>query len=616
MAKLIGTAGHVDHGKTTLIRVLTGIDADRLPEEKERGMTIDIGFAYVDLPRSGRVSIVDVPGHERFLSNMLVGALGMDLVLLCVAADESVMPQTIEHLQILELLPVQRLIAVLTRCDLADSEMQELVESEVQGLLDGSRFAGAKIVRFASNGMGLDDLRSELDVALDYTDTKTNGDWYMPVDRAFTVKGHGSVLTGTLGRGKVSMGEDVAVEPDGFTARVKGIHVHGHPVESSYAGQRTALNITGLKLEQLRRGQLLGKPGTITRSNTIDAAVRWVDNVKHGMRVRVSIGAEEVMGRIFLSESDAKIVQLRLENPVGCVSGQPLIIRRYSPPDLLGGGEVAVPLAKRRKRKDPVIAPISSGMVEEQLLAAVGSAMNGLPTEDICRSLGRTQQALGPIFEQLLKEKKVLGFAGIWFTPDGFAATAERLLANLLKVHDRNPSRAYVPRDEMLSPDLRMLSGKPLDRMLQHLAELGKVVIMGIGVRHCEFQVSLNPKQQALLERVCALLESTGVSGQSAAEIARALGVPTPAVEEILRLGMEIGRIARVSSEIFYASSFLKQLASDMRSRFGDRGFTAAEFRDAYKTSRKYVIPLLEYFDVEGVTMRTGDVRHMRRPTS
>lgn len=613
MAKLIGTAGHVDHGKTTLIRVLTGIDPDRLPEEKARGMTIDIGFAFVDLPRSGRVSIVDVPGHERFLANMLVGALGMDLAILCVAADESVMPQTVEHLQILELLPVERLVAVLTRCDLADEELQAIAEAEVEDLLARTKFKGSRIIHFGADGLGLDELRAELDSALDFPDTKGGGDWYMPVDRAFTLKGHGAVVTGSLARGTVSVGDEVAIEPEGLSARVRGIHVHGQPVESSVAGQRTALNLSGVKLEQLHRGQLMGKPGTVARSGTIDAEVKWVAQAKHGMRVRVSIGADEVIGRAFLSDNDEQAVQLRLEKEVGCVAGQPIILRRFSPPDLLGGGTVAVPLAKRRRRKDAVTLKAGSASVDEQLIAAIAAAPHGIMTEDICRLLGRSQQALGPEFERLLKSNSIVGFAGMWFSTANFERAADEILRHLERLHERNPSKAFVAREDALPAAYKAMAGKPFDRMLQQLAAAGKVAIMGNGVRHPEFRVTLNAKQTALLDRVLAQLESAGISTPTVGDLSAALGVPVPAVEEILRLGVEVGQIARVSAEHYYGSRFIGALAADMRKRFGERGFSAAEFRDAYQTSRKYVIPLLEYFDAEGITLRTGDLRHLKK---
>ena len=264
MARLIGTAGHVDHGKTTLIRALTGIDADRLPEEKRRGMTIDIGFAYIELPGVGRVSIVDVPGHERFLTNMLVGALGVDVALLCVAADESVMQQTREHLQILELLPVERLVVALTRADLADDETREIARAEVEELVAASRFEEAPILEVSAvTGVGMDALRQALADALTGTETTTSGPWYLPIDRAFAVKGHGAVVTGTLHQGTVRVGDRAIIEPGHHEVRVRAIHSHDETLEACEPGRRTALNLGGIKLEEVRRGLSVGGVGLV-----------------------------------------------------------------------------------------------------------------------------------------------------------------------------------------------------------------------------------------------------------------------------------------------------------------------------------------------------------------
>jgi len=347
MAKLIGTAGHVDHGKTTLIKALTGIDADRLPEEKARGMTIDIGFAYLDLPEIGRVSIVDVPGHEKFISNMLVGALGIDVALLCVAADEGVKPQTLEHFQILELLPVTAMVVALTRSDLADEETIELAKLQIADLLAKSKFASANIIPVSAHtGLGLDSLREEIAKLLrDSGSTAATGSWYLPIDRVFTVKGHGCVVTGTLARGKVKVGDPAILEPGHREVRIRAMHWHGDEVQMAVPGQRTAFNLGGIKEEEIERGQTIGAPGATFETTCLDARLRWVESCKYGERVRVAVGAAEVIGKAFQSPTDPDLVQLRLHAPVSVALGQPIIVRRHSPPDLLGGGLVEVPLA-------------------------------------------------------------------------------------------------------------------------------------------------------------------------------------------------------------------------------------------------------------------------------
>jgi selenocysteine-specific elongation factor len=388
MAKLIGTAGHIDHGKTTLIRALTGIDADRLPEEKARGMTIDIGFAYLDLPEHGRVSIVDVPGHEKFLRNMLVGALGIDVALLCVSADEGVMPQTREHLQILLLLPVQQLVVALTRCDLADADTLALAAEDVNALLEPTRFKGAPIIPVSALQMqGIDALRSELLRALSSRmsgSTDSAEPWYLPIDRAFSVKGHGCVATGTLAQGIVRAGDIAFLEPGHVEVRVRAIHSHGDALEAIEKGRRTALNLSGVRLEDVHRGMALGAPGALFETQVFDAKMHWLETPKHASRVRVSIGSEEAIAKVYVG-ADPEVVQFRCEASMACAMNQPLIVRQYSPPGLMGGGRVVVPQGRIRK-KGEVATVIKASDPMEAVVQAIGDSIQGMSTEEICQT--------------------------------------------------------------------------------------------------------------------------------------------------------------------------------------------------------------------------------------
>lgn len=614
MAKLIGTAGHVDHGKTTLIRALTGIDADRLPEEKRRGMTIDIGFAYLDLPEVGRVSIVDVPGHEKFLTNMLVGALGIDVALLCVAADESVMPQTREHVQILELLPVERMIVALTRSDLADDETRAFARAEIEDMLSQTRFAGAATFEVSALvGSGIEDLKQALTTALRASTTSPPaGPWYLPVDRVFSVKGHGVVVTGTLAQGEVKVGERAYVQPGNLEVRVRAIHWHGDAAEASEKGKRTALNLGGVKVEDLRRGQTLGAPGAVFETGCLDARLRWMEKPKHGSRVRVSLGAEEAIGRIFLSDTDDDLAQLRLETRVAAALNQSVIVRRYSPPDLLAGGHVSVPQAKRRKRSDAA-APVRAANDEEAILGALGMVEGGVPTEEVCRQLGRSPQALGGEFERLLAESKVLGFAGRWFSPEGFASGWARFVGALRDLHEKNPTSASIPRDRVVQAARLDWTGKPLDRILAAMAQRGEVVVSGTNVRAPEFQVTLSPRQRELLDRCVGELERAPVNTPNLHVLTQAVHAPVQAVEEILKLGVQAGEIVALPDGVFYTTRQIAGLKAKTAELMGDQPFPAAKLRDALGTTRKYVIPLLEYFDSIRFTTRVGDNRMVNR---
>ncbi len=630
MARLIGTAGHVDHGKTTLIRALTGIDADRLPEEKKRGMTIDIGFAYIDFPEIGRVSIVDVPGHEKFIHNMLVGALGVDVVLLCVAADEGVKPQTREHFEIIRLLPAQRMVVALTRADLADEDTRELAKLDVQSLLDDTRFEGSPILPVSAvSGEGLEELREWLVRSLIAGEepphpspvpsghrpspTRGGGDralWYLPIDRVFSVKGHGVVVTGTLARGVVSSGDRALIQPGNWEVRVRGIHRHDEPAESAEPGSRVALNLAGLKLEDIHRGMAVGAPGSLFETQILDAEIEWLIAPKHNQRVRVSVGAEEAIGKVFLSSSNEKVAQLRLELPVAVALDQPLIIRRYSPMELMGGGRVVVPQARVRRRSEKTT--VASGLPDaEAILAGLGDDPNGVATEEICRRLGKTPQVLGPVFEKLLEGEKLQGYAGQWFSKEGFSEGTRRLLAALEELHQANPRVATLPREKVVNHAKLTWVGKPLDRIVAHLAQLGVIRADGTAIKSAQFQVELTEKQAVFLARVKESLEAQGVNVPSVNDLAKAVPAPVQAVDEILRLGIEAGEIVRVGDGLYYTRTQIDGLAEELRQAFKGKPFAASEFRDRFGTSRKYTIPLLEYFDSRRVTLRQGDLRNV-----
>jgi len=613
MARLIGTAGHVDHGKTTLIKALTGIDADRLPEEKARGMTIDVGFAYVDLPEIGRVSIVDVPGHERFLSNMLVGALGIDVALLCVAADEGVKPQTLEHFQILELLPVQKLVVAMTRSDLADAETMELAKLEVAELLSGTRFQDSPTVAVSAvSGAGTDELRSELAKSLAEADTaRPRGLWYLPVDRVFTVKGHGCVVTGTLARGTVKVGDAGVLSPGGKEVRIRAIHSHDEELSSIEPGRRTALNLGNMKAEEIHRGQTVASPGAVFETLCLDAEVRWVNECRHAERVRISVGSAEVIGKIFLDASEKRHVQLRTMEPVAVALDQPIVVRKHSPPLLLCGGKVTVPLAKPRQKA----VKATGASVPDQILEVVGTAPQGLETAEVCRQLGRTPQELGNEFESLAKAGKIIGFAGLWFNQIGWTAVERKLIEALQGLHDRNPTTPWHARDAVVKEAGFRWSGKPLDRIVTHLASQEKLDAQGTGIKLPGFKVQLTDRQRTFLDRVKEELERQEVSTPNSHELSRLLNVPIQAVEEILKVGQLAGEVVNLEGGVHYTVHQIEGIKERLRREYGDKRFGAGEIRDALGASRKYVIPLLEHLDKLGFTLRTGDQRAIRKPS-
>lgn len=608
MARLIGTAGHVDHGKTSLIRALTGIDADRLPEEKSRGMTIDLGFAHINLPGVGQTSIVDVPGHERFLANMLVGALGVDIALLCVAADEGPKPQTIEHLAILNLLPIERIIVALTRADLADDDTRELSEAFVRELLTSTRFAQAPIHAVSAvTGEGIEQLREALAKELTLKSTAKPGNWYIPVDRSFVVKGQGVVITGTLMQGSLHEGEQAELQPQALPVKVRGIQRHDHSESAAEFGMRTAVRLGGVELAQVARGCILAQPGTAFRTDCLDLQVRWLETPKHNSRIRLSIGADEVIGRLILQDEATDWAQVRLSRETAAVSGQPFILRSYSPAHILGGGRVRVVQAERRRSKGEQNSVELDDSIENQVVGVISNQPKGMKTEDVCRVLGTTPQQLGDVFEHLIQHGSLLGFAGLWFTPDHFLATTETLEQALLEWHSKNPTEAGAPRDIVLREARLGWAEKPLARILSHLQSEGKVRIEGNKIAHADFAIQLNARQESLLQRVEAALDSGGFSVPGTRALAQELKVPPQAIEEILKIGVQAKRLVRVGDDLHYTMRQLLDI--EARVREFDHPFSATEFKDLLNTSRKYAIPLLELSDARGWTQRQGDVR-------
>lgn len=616
----IGTAGHVDHGKSALIRALTGQDPDRLPEEHARGMSIDVGFAYLDLPNVGRVSIVDVPGHEKFATNMLVGALATDVALLCVAADEGVMPQTCEHLRILELLPVGPLLVALTRADLADPAARARADEQVRELLAPTRFRDApRQFVSAHTGEGLGELKRLLAQALADPAPRPTGPWYLTIDRVFTVKGHGAVVTGSLVRGEVRVGERAVVMPGQLEARIRAIQSHSEALDVAEAGGRVALNLGGVRVGELRRGQMVGAPGAVVETQQFDARVRWLREVRYADRVRVAVGADEVMGRAMPNALDPGYVQFRLDRPVAIARGQPVLVRRYSPQEVWGGGEVVVPSAPRRRRSDPppTWASDPQGTSGDEVIRRIRAASGGVPAGEIASSLGIGAESLAPELVRRKAAGELVEFGGLWFVPERFAECRDRFMRALRDLHEAEPARAFQPRDLVVRNAGLRWEGKPLDRICGYLAAEGALKVRGSAIALPDFQVRLKPRQRELLDRVVAKMAAAGLGAVGATDLARGLGVPPHAVREIWELGVECGELVRMPDGTVLTQSQIQRALEEIRKLAGAGPFTAAQVRDRLQSSRSRVIPLLEYLDAVGVTQRIGDRRVLREdPTA
>lgn len=616
---IIGTAGHVDHGKTSLIRALTGIETDRLKQEQQRGITIELGFAWFDLPDGRRAGIIDVPGHERFVKNMLAGAAGIDVVLLVVAADEGVMPQTREHLAILELLGVQSGIVVITKIDLVEPELLELAEEDIGAALEGTFLEQAPRVPVSVvTGQGLDQLRETIArVAVSAEPRPRRSFSRLPVDRAFVLKGFGTVVTGTLLDGPLAEGEQVLLMPGETVGRVRQIQVHGNRVDLAQPGQRVAVNLAGVERQSIHRGQVLFKGDGLEAVNKIAARFRLLSSsppLTSNARVRFHCGSSETIGRAVVLGADQvepgtdALVQFRLDEPVVAVRGDHYVIRSWSPVTTIGGGEI-IEAGRQRlsRRKDTVV---------ENLLIREGGEPSALLLsylDDAAKPMTRlqllTRSHLGP--DDLQAALAELGERVLSYSADGetwyFSRRddlAEKLRQTLALWHRDNPLREGMPREEMRIGLAPSLSSKGFAALLEKVLPGSGIEIRGQELALAEHKVELSENQDRLRTALMAALTQHLYSPPEREELEK-LGKIGP----LLNLLRQQGKIVQAGGMVF-AQEAVDGAVEHLRRHFqADNQLTLAQFRDYLGTSRKYALPLLEYLDGAGITRRRGDVR-------
>jgi len=627
---VIGTAGHVDHGKSTLIAALTGVHPDRLREEREREMTIDLGFGWLLLPNGETVGIVDVPGHRDFIENMLAGVGGIDAALFVVAADEGVMPQTREHLAILDLLQIERGIVVLTKIDLApDTDWLDLVETDVRDALMGTVLAEAPVVRVsARSGAGLETLKSTLAALLEDTPSRPDlGRPRLSVDRVFTMAGFGTVVTGTLVDGSFRVGDELEILPSGQHGRIRGLQTHRQKEDQAAPGSRTAVNISGLDVSQIQRGEVLTRPRQYHASQRLDVRFRLLPDVsnplKHGAEVKIFIGAAEVVARARVLGAEQILpaeegyLQLELRAPVVAVRGDRYILRRPSPGETLGGGVVldADPRG-RHKRSDPALlerlAALTRGTPTEVLLQAA-LALGIVPIRDMIRrarlesteAATALQEALGSGQIQLIEngaatpDSDVLAAHGtVWGIETG---RAEREAANF---HQANPLRGGIPR-EMLKSRLKMTQRGFQAAIKAWLAD-GILVENGPLLHLPDFVVRFNLQQQARVDNLMKQFAAAPYSPPSVKDCVAAIG------EDVYNALLDQGTLIAVSPDVVFRKSDYQVMENGVRRAIQQDGsLSAAQFRDLFNTSRKYALAFLEHLDAIGVTIRDGDVRRL-----
>jgi selenocysteine-specific elongation factor len=627
---IIGTAGHIDHGKTALVRALTGVDADRLPEEKRRGITIDIGFADLDLGEV-RVGFVDVPGHERFVKNMLAGAHGIDLVALVIAADESVMPQTREHFDICRLLDVRRGLIILTKKDLVDEELLDLVRSETEELVAGSFLEGAPIMAVSSRtGEGIEALKAKLletglAVAARSEDLVTR----LPIDRAFTMRGFGAVVTGTLIAGEIAEGQELELLPAGTRVRVRGVQVHGSSVSRAIAGQRTAINLGGVEAAAIERGMMLAPAGRLRPTAAFDTQVNLLEHASRPLRsrqrVRVHIGAAEVLARVRvladggeIKPGQSGVVQLRTETPVIGVLGDRFILRSYSPQVTIGGGLILDPLPARHRAREIEAARarleiLIKGDRVHQLVTFVASADRyGLQRADIAARTAWRDEVIETAASEALSAGAIVDLEGVWLDQKAFDEWKQLVTGEVAEHHRREPLLRGLAKEVLRE---RFFAHAPIEVFRGVLAVLEKedtLVSEKEIVRLREHTRELSNEESSLRDRLEKIYEDAGLAAPSLPEALDRSGAPAQQGRKILQLLIDSGQLVKVHGEMFFHRAALEGLTEKVRghgARQSDRSIDVAAFKDLAGVSRKYAIPLLEYLDRQRVTRREGDRR-------
>jgi selenocysteine-specific elongation factor len=647
---IIGTAGHIDHGKTALVKALTGCDTDRLKEEKERGISIDLGFAALTIG-GRRVGIIDVPGHERFIRNMLAGAHALDLVLFTVAADDGVMPQTEEHLDIVHLLGVERGVIALTKADLATAERLREVQEEVEILVAGTRLEGAPIVPVSSTtGAGLAELLAEIGRQLAAIERPAPpGHFRLPVDRAFVLKGHGVVVTGTAVAGTIAVGAEVHVLPGGERARVRSVEMHGASVAVAGWRQRVALNLAGLERTEIVRGHVVADLGVTLVTDRFDARVEIRPAARKGVpshaRVRVHLGTAETLGKIVLLEGQSVLApkrtayaQLVLERPLVALRGDRFILRAENAQATLGGGEVVLPIAERHRRRDATLVArletVRSGALADAVVAILELATEfALPPSAVAERLNADEAEVRRALEQGAEPAPASATSGgvggpgslLLALPDGAASEVWTTMAKWERVratvgaivtafHGANPLVPGVEMEAVRAQLPQQIGAKLFRAVAERLAAESVVVRSDSLLAAPGHRVTLAGGQADVAAAVEAALARAGYTPPDLRVLETELGVPRRRLVDVLGVLEKRGRVVRVASELYYAADAVAGARAALERHLQSRPqITAAEFRDCLDVSRKFSIALLDYFDRSGVTLRVGDARKLRR---
>ena len=631
---VLGTAGHIDHGKTSLVKALTGIDTDRLKEEKARGITIELGFAHLNVSGDTILGIVDVPGHEKFVRAMVAGSSGLDMVMLVVAADEGVMPQTREHLDILRLLGIKRGLIALTKSDMVEQEWLELVTEEVRDYVADSFLENAPIVPVSSRtGAGLEELKTALSaMAYENIEKLRDGNFRLPVDRVFTMAGFGTVVTGTLLSGEINVGDELELLPFGKEGRVRGIQAHGVKVDKGLAGQRLAVNLQGIDLNEAQRGNIVVPRGIFQTTTVVDVRIDYLSSapreLKHRSKVRLHSATYEVQAQVILLDcnslrpGESAYAQLRLNEPVLLVSGDRYILRAASPAITVGGGVVLDPFPPRRRRRNSeAVQLLESLLVRESqrvISLIIGqSILSGIAFEDILLRTALPRKAAETALSGLLVSGEILQMTRdprIFLAKEAVETLKTGLEQELRSFLATNTLKEGIGKEELKTRLPKRSDPRFFTPILSFLESDGIIVIERDIVRLAGYKVQNTAEAKNMTAAIDSLLRGKALEPPTIKEISEQFNIDEKAARDNIALLISSGEVVRISSDLFYPTEVINTLREKLVSHFKvNTEISPGDFREITGLSRKYLIPLLEHFDSEKITIRVGDKRVLRK---
>ncbi len=628
---ILGTAGHIDHGKSSLVKALTGVDPDRLKEEKERGITLDLGFASIDLPGGNRLGIVDVPGHEGLIKNMLAGVGGIDIVMLVIAADEGIMPQTREHLAICDLLHVKKGIIALTKTDMVEKDWLVLVQDEIRDFVKGTFLERAPIVPVSSKtGENLSGLTAELGrMANDVTPKSPNGILRLPIDRVFTMKGFGTVVTGTLLSGTISLEQEVVVLPRKLQTRVRGIQSHNQTVQRAVAGQRTAVNLQGMEKDQLSRGDAIVSAGFFTPTRTIDAKLDLLKQaprgLKTGARIRFYNTTQEAIGRITvlgsteITPGQEAFVQMRFEQPVIVQHGDRYILRFYSPMETLGGGMVLNPHTRRHRQatmKESLenLQALNEGTIDNKLsLLVAGRGLVGMTEAEAIGVIASDKQEITGSLASLVQKKIVFRIDTLYVHATHLGTLEKKVMDLVKQYHRDNPLKSGMDKEELKGMLRLRVDAKVLNIAVEGLVKKKQLELDGSKLRAPGFKAAGGKVNDEVKNKIVAAIKKGGTQPPVREELPTLFGIADKDARDLLKLLADEGRTVRINDSLHLDRDVVEAIRTDLKRHLEEKKeITMAEFRDLAKTSRKFAVPIMEYFDSQKLTQRVGDKRVLR----